>query len=201
MKKLEQSWIKKGFQWTVLHRIGNIAVVKQSLLEGNHSVYNVVIVQERAEHTWPNGVTSEAHEAIPSSEQWGVAGWTCQTIEEAKSRMVKLLRKADPKANDKFTISDIEVPVTSVASDPDEDISEPEPTVPVLRVTQKTSGEIVIPDGEFTTVQFSELNGLPPVGKGYITLKQLVEAGKVKEVARRKVSEGRGRATVFYGKA
>lgn len=200
MKKLEQCRIKKGFRWTVLHRIGNIACVKQSLLEGNHSVYNVVIVQERAEHTWPNGVTSEAHEAIPSAEQWGIAGWTCMTLEAAKDKMVSLLRKEDPEASNKFTISDVEVPVTSIVSDPDEDMNDPEPTVPVLRVA-KTSAEIVIPEGEFTTVQFSELNGLPPVGRGYLTLKQLVEAGKVKEVARRKVSEGRGRATVFYGKA
>lgn len=55
-----------------------------------------------------------------------------------------------------------------------------------------------IPEGEFTAVEFSTANCLPPVGKGYSILQSLLADGKIK-VSRRE-QRGRGRPTVLYTK-
>jgi hypothetical protein len=84
----------------------------------------------------------------------------------------------------------------------DEDDSDETDETPVLKTarTPVPPTDYVIPDGEFSNIMFSEANGLPPIGKGYFALKAILAEGKIREVARRKVTEGRGRATVFYSK-
>lgn len=47
----------------------------------------VISTRRVKEHTWPNGNRTPAHEAMPSSEQWGTYGWTCNTLERAKVRL------------------------------------------------------------------------------------------------------------------
>lgn len=55
--------------------------------------FEVVIVQERQAHTWPNGVTTPAHEAMPGNEQWGTAGWSPFDLPAAKTLFAKLISK------------------------------------------------------------------------------------------------------------
>ena len=66
--------------------------------------------------------------------------------------------------------------------------------------TPSTPIGLVIPEGEFTTQMFGAANNLPVPGKGYMALQSLLRDGLIKEVARRKMTEGRGRATTFFSK-
>ncbi len=45
--------------------------------------YEVIIVQKVPEKTFPNGITSPEHEAMPSPEEWGTSGWSYGTLEAA----------------------------------------------------------------------------------------------------------------------
>jgi hypothetical protein len=64
------------FHFTQIDRQSDVACYRKRKIDGKAESFEVVIIQKRKAHTWPNGKTSPAHEAMPSSEQWGSAGWT-----------------------------------------------------------------------------------------------------------------------------
>jgi hypothetical protein len=73
----------KGFEFTQIAREGRHAIYRKKRVGHNFEVYEVVVIQEMKEHTWPAGNTTPDHELMPSGEMWGVKGWTCQTKERA----------------------------------------------------------------------------------------------------------------------
>ncbi len=60
----------------MLARRGRVALLAKTKANLSRDHYEVIIVQERKAHVWPNGIESEAHEAMPCSEDWGKYGWT-----------------------------------------------------------------------------------------------------------------------------
>jgi hypothetical protein len=79
-----------GYDFTLLDRVDDWAVFRKT--KGEIESYEVVVVQKRPAHTWPNGNTTPAHEAMPSSEMWGTAGWTLDTQAKAYSKVADLLK-------------------------------------------------------------------------------------------------------------
>ena len=75
-----------GFDFEQVDREGDLAIYRKTKGEAQQS-FDLGIVQNRVEHTWPNGNTTPAHESMPSSEQWGVKGWTFNALTDARHRL------------------------------------------------------------------------------------------------------------------
>ena len=90
MKILPTTFRSDGFDFEQLAREGDIAIFVKQKLPLRFKSYEVVIIQKRDAYTWPNGQTTPAHEAMPSSRDWGKYGWTYQTLEDAELRFKSL---------------------------------------------------------------------------------------------------------------
>jgi hypothetical protein len=75
-----------GFDFEQVDRDGDVATYLKTKQGHESQCFEVVLVQKYKEHTWPNGNTTPAHEAMPSSETWGTKGWTYPEREQAKVR-------------------------------------------------------------------------------------------------------------------
>lgn len=71
---------QKGFQFSQIKREGDVALFEKRKPGWLKPKYEVVIVQKCPERTWPNGLTTPAHEIMPSPEEWGTLGWSPATL-------------------------------------------------------------------------------------------------------------------------
>ncbi len=81
----------KGFDWRIVQREGDIAIVEQNKEGWTEPVLNVVIVQKIKGGPMPRGRVSEDHESLPGWEDWGESAWTCHSREDAKRRFNALV--------------------------------------------------------------------------------------------------------------
>ena len=91
MKTLPTKFGSDGFNFEQLRREGDIAIFVKRKPPFKFKNYEVVIIQKRDAYIWPNGATTPAHEAMPSSRDWGKYGWTFQTLEDCESRFKTLV--------------------------------------------------------------------------------------------------------------
>jgi hypothetical protein len=70
MKTLAATFGSDGFDFRQLRREGDIAILAKQKPPFRFKSYEVVIIQKRDAYTWPNGQTTPAHEAMPSSRTW-----------------------------------------------------------------------------------------------------------------------------------
>ena len=84
MKTLPATFGSDGFDFQQLRREGDIAIFVKQKPGFSFKSYEVVIIQKRDAYTWPNGETTPAHEAMPSSRDWGKYGWTYQTLQDVE---------------------------------------------------------------------------------------------------------------------
>lgn len=89
MKILEKSFTRKKFQYDQLCRKGNLAIYTQKHLESEGLTYEVIIIKSHNGYEIA-GTKIEPSEVYPSDTQWGILGWTCQTLEAAQNKMKKL---------------------------------------------------------------------------------------------------------------
>lgn len=94
MKPLPDIFRSRGFDWRVLQREGDIAIVEQNKPEWREPVLNVVIVQKHKARRLPNGEMTVDSEGLPSWEQWGQEAWTCADKADSKRRFNKLVDAA-----------------------------------------------------------------------------------------------------------
>lgn len=87
-KPLPNSFKKWGFDWAVLKREGDCALLSQSKDGGVN--YNVCKIKKGNEYTFPNGRVVEAQESIPSAEQWGRLAWCYCKLENAEKKFAEL---------------------------------------------------------------------------------------------------------------
>jgi hypothetical protein len=87
MTPLATTFRSKGFDYVQIAREGKHAIYRKSRIGHNFEVYEVVVIIEEPEHTWPKGDTTPAHERMPGDEIWGKKGWTCQTKERAWEKL------------------------------------------------------------------------------------------------------------------
>jgi hypothetical protein len=80
-----------GFDYRLVRRIGDVALFEKSKPHHSRPCYDLVIVQRRKAHTWPNGKTTPAREAMPRWEQWGDAGWSYSDLARAEERFNALV--------------------------------------------------------------------------------------------------------------
>jgi hypothetical protein len=81
---------KDGFLFELIKRQGRIALFEKSKPTHTRSTFEVVKLEQRKEHTWPNGKTTPAHESMPASETWGVYGFSYIDRESANKKFLQL---------------------------------------------------------------------------------------------------------------
>jgi hypothetical protein len=75
-RPLAESFKSDGFTFQLVARQGDIVLFAKIQPHHKAPSYEVVIVQKHEAHTWPDGKTSPAREAMPNSEAWGKQAWT-----------------------------------------------------------------------------------------------------------------------------
>jgi len=89
MKILEKNFTRKVFNYEQLYRKGNLAIYAQKHKDTDSATYEVIIIKSHNGYEI-GGVKIEPSEVYPSDSQWGILGWTCQTLEAAKNKIKKL---------------------------------------------------------------------------------------------------------------
>jgi hypothetical protein len=89
MKILEKNFERKIFNYEQLYRKGNLAIYAQKNKETGSATYEVIIIKSHNGYEI-GGVKIEPSEVYPGDSQWGILGWTCQTMEAAKNKINKL---------------------------------------------------------------------------------------------------------------
>ena len=89
MKKLEKSFTRKKFQYDQIYRKNNLAIYTQTHLESKGLTFEVIVIKSHNGYEIA-GTKIEPSEIYPGDNQWGVLGWTYQTLEAAKNKLKKL---------------------------------------------------------------------------------------------------------------
>lgn len=90
MTPIAQEFEDAMFKYTQRARRGMHAIYTQTHKTSGITRWEVIRVRELPAHTWPNGITSPAHEAYPPATAWGRAGWTLFTLEAATALLTTL---------------------------------------------------------------------------------------------------------------
>jgi hypothetical protein len=94
MIPLPSTFQKGGFSFRLISREGDIALFEKfKPCITTSRLFEVVIIQKMGQHTWPDGRTTEPREYMPSSEQWGIYGWSFTDIDQAWAKF-RTLRAA-----------------------------------------------------------------------------------------------------------
>jgi len=74
------------FRYTQLERHGDIAIYQQQHKEDPTVIrFEVVRIRVSPPTTWPNGNVTPEREVYPGASAWGRLGFTCFTLEEART--------------------------------------------------------------------------------------------------------------------
>ena len=84
MIPLAPKFRSRGFNWRIVQREGDVAIVEQDKEGWSNPTLNVVIIQKNRERKWPDGRVSPASESLPNWNQWGEQAWTCSGIADAR---------------------------------------------------------------------------------------------------------------------
>lgn len=95
MQPLDTAFEEGRFRYTQLERQGDIALYEQVHKENPQVVrYEVVRIRVSPEHTWPNGNVSPEREVYAGANAWGRLGFTCLTLDEARTLAAGLQAQA-----------------------------------------------------------------------------------------------------------
>lgn len=97
-KPLALTFRAKGFEYTQIARIGDVAMYEQVKPDIARTWYEVFIVQ-RHDGYEIMGKTAHPAEYAPRTEDWGKLGWTFQTKAEAQKKFDALVMAAKAKAS------------------------------------------------------------------------------------------------------
>jgi len=87
MQGLPFTFRSDGFDFRQLDRIGDVVLLEKTAEWSTRQFYEVVIVQHhKPRPPWCNG-----GERMPSSEQWGVAGWSYSDLPGARTKFNALV--------------------------------------------------------------------------------------------------------------
>jgi len=89
MKILEKNFDRKVFNYQQLYRKNNLAIYSQTHRETGFATYEAIVIKSHNGYEIA-GTKIEASEVYPSDTQWGILGWTYQTLEAAQNKINKL---------------------------------------------------------------------------------------------------------------
>lgn len=91
--KLLEDFVKNGFYYEPIKRIGNIAIYKQRLRKGEGGLaYETIHIREREETMIVDNLCP-AMEYGPSNESFGVEGFSYPSLVRAEAKMEELIRE------------------------------------------------------------------------------------------------------------
>ena len=93
MKTIPREFNKHGYSYTLVTRIGDIAIYSQE--KESHRNFEVMVIRKRKSDNDFAG-TKAGDEYMPSPEEWGIYGWTLTTYEEAIRKAKTWLQKGVP---------------------------------------------------------------------------------------------------------
>jgi hypothetical protein len=193
----------KGYLFEQIVRENNVAIFKRIRLEGKDEEPTGAVSFEVVRINRHNGYELGGNyikpaETYPGNSAWGRLALSAPTLEVAKEQYKRMQEKFAGKDNLTGAIKD-EGAESVIVSNPD-GTSGPAPKAG--RGRKAYNVEIVIPTdkAEFCLKDVEILNEDKKVSGGYIylKLKALESANKIQVSSKRKVSGGKGRATVFY---
>jgi hypothetical protein len=85
MQLIPTAFTERNFAYRQIERRGNLAIYTQTHQASGVQRYEVVRIRIARETTWPNGNITPEHEAYPGATSWGRDGFTCFSLEEARS--------------------------------------------------------------------------------------------------------------------
>jgi hypothetical protein len=95
MQPIDTAFDEGRFHYTQLERHGDIAIYEQQHKENPKVVrFEVIRIRVQPEHTWPSGQVTPEREAYPGASVWGRLGFTCFTLEEARTLAAGLQAQA-----------------------------------------------------------------------------------------------------------
>ena len=89
MKQLEKKFSRKKFEYDQMLRKGNLAIYTQTHVESKGQTFEVIVIKSHNGYEIA-GTRIEPAEVYPGDNQWGVLGWTYQTLEAAKNKLKTL---------------------------------------------------------------------------------------------------------------
>jgi hypothetical protein len=89
MKTLPTQFIKSGFRFEQVKRIGNHAIYRKQHKFETVQTFEVIRIKSHNGYEIA-GNHIEAAECYPSNEEWGVGGWTYLNLEKAEERFNSL---------------------------------------------------------------------------------------------------------------
>jgi hypothetical protein len=93
MKKLETTFVKKGFKYTQVARKGNFAIYQQENVKVKSPTKRYEVVEIKSHNGYEiGGQTIKPAEVYPGSTQWGLLGWTHLDLDSAKKRFNNLVK-------------------------------------------------------------------------------------------------------------
>lgn len=92
MRKLNNQYSRRGFNYDVLQREQDIVLSTQTLKNSDRVIgYEVFKVQSHNGRIAPNGIFVDPAEFPPSDEQWGRLGWSFYAKEKAIKKFNQLV--------------------------------------------------------------------------------------------------------------
>lgn len=93
MQGLATTFEDRTFCYEQVERQGMVALYRQTHKASAITRYEVITIQVRPAHTWPNGAHTPEHEAYPGSEAWGRYGHTFYAHASAQNHFNALLAR------------------------------------------------------------------------------------------------------------
>lgn len=94
MKILEDSFSKKGFNFSLLKREDDVAIYKKTLEDSEIDAHTYEVIAIKRHNGYEiAGVKMPPAEMYPSDGQWGDWGHTCTSREDADKRFIQLKDK------------------------------------------------------------------------------------------------------------
>jgi hypothetical protein len=90
MKILPKQFHKGGFDYEQVFREGNIAIYRQTKAGQCWEAFEVGRIRENRART-VFGKEFDASESWPTSEEWGIRAWTCETQSRAKELALAMI--------------------------------------------------------------------------------------------------------------
>ena len=97
MKKLQNNFVRSGFNHELIKRDGVVAIYKRRGVE-HHRDWHYEVVKISSHNGYKmGGAYIEPAETYPGASLWGLQGWTCDSLERAEKLFVRACKRFNSK--------------------------------------------------------------------------------------------------------
>ena len=96
MNKIPKEFVKYGFNFKQIKRVGDVAIFEQSKPNWPNSYYEVVKIGRHSGY-YLGGSKLEPAETYPGASVWGIQGWTHHTLQAAERNFKRVCKRFNKK--------------------------------------------------------------------------------------------------------